>query len=69
MSEKRSGEMNKIKQIFIKPGRKMNINFCIIAALIGVYIYHVVGEGFSWPAFWACMGLIAAIGLLLNMKF
>ncbi len=61
--------MNKIKQIFIKPGRKMNINFCIIAALIGVYIYHVVGEGFSWPAFWACMGLIAAIGLLLNMKF
>lgn len=61
--------MNKIKQVFIKPGRKMIVNFMIIAALIGVYIYHVAGEGFKWPYFWACFGMIAAIGLLLNMNF
>lgn len=47
----------------------MIVNFMIIAALIGVYIYHVAGEGFKWPYFWACFGMIAAIGLLLNMNF
>lgn len=59
--------MEKIKRIFIRPGKKLVINICIILALFGVYIYSVSSEGFSWPYFLASFALIAATGTVLNL--
>lgn len=60
--------MEKIKGIFIRPGKKLAINMCIVLALFGVYIYSVSSEGFSWPYFLASFALIAATGTVLNLN-
>lgn len=60
--------MDKLRKIFIKPGKKMAVNVCIVLALVGVYIYSVSSEGFSWPYFWGCIALILATGIILNLN-
>ncbi len=57
-----------MQKIFIKPGRRMAVNGCLILALLGVYIYSVSTEGFSWIYFGQCVGLILAIAIVLNLK-
>ena len=57
-----------MKKLFIKPGRKLWINGGILLALLGVYIYSVSTEGFSWPYFWQCLGLLLAIGITMNLN-
>lgn len=58
----------KMQKIFIKPGRRMAVNGGLILALLGVYIYSVSTEGFSWPYFGQCVGLILGIAVVLNLN-
>ena len=60
--------MEKMKGIFIKPGKRMLVNAGILLVLFCVYIYSASTEGFSWPYFWGCMGLIAGTGIILNLN-
>ena len=60
--------MKKLRTVFIKPGRRLAVHVCVLLALIGVYVYSVSTEGFSWPYFWGAAGLIAVIGIVLNLN-
>ncbi len=57
-----------MKKMIIKPGKQMIVNGCIVLALLGVYLYSLSTEGFSWPWFLKCVGLILAIGCVLNLN-
>ena len=46
----------------------MAVNGCIVLALLGVYIYSLSTEGFSWPWFFKCVGMILAVGCILNLN-
>lgn len=61
--------MNRLKKIFIKPGIHMAVNFVITALLLCIYGYSVYTEGFSWPYFFASIGLTVLICFVLNLNF
>lgn len=60
--------MNKMRKIFLRPGKKMAVNAGIVLVLICLYLYSVSSEGFALPYFFTSFLLIAASAIILNLN-
>ena len=58
---------DKLKSLFIQPGKKMIVHLCVCAVMLVLLLSGVYSQGFSAPWFFGCLALIVATAIVLNL--